>query len=252
MKIRGTEAREPPPPKTQPLKVLPAQTVMRIIGERRWMRRMPRGARSASPQQPPKIPHPVPPPRTPTCQGSTGGGLRGAAGRCCSLCLRNLRAAASLLSAGAAGSAMQPLAAPSRGGGEGGRGQMSQQPPPAWGGQMGWRGMGRGGGWRDRRMGREGGWRRPTCRSTARPSRPSHGLQTAAAALPADEAAGCPVPPRLWVSVGGPGGPMSPERLCSTSGRGAADGFLPCFLVQEEMLRWKGAARRAGGCFQPE
>ena len=137
-------------------------------------------------------------------------------------------------------------------GGEGGRGQMSQQPPPAWGGQMGWRGMGRGGGWRDRRMGREGGWRRPTCRSTARPSRPSHGLQTAAAALPADEAAGCPVPPRLWVSVGGPGGPMSPERLCSTSGRGAADGFLPCFLVQEEMLRWKGAARRAGGCFQPE
>lgn len=161
----------------------------------------------------PQNPTPRTPPRTPTCQGSTGGGLRGAAGRCCSLCLRNLCAAASLLSAGAAGSAMQPLTAPSRGGGEGGRGQMSQQPPPAWGGQMGWRGMGRGGGWRDRRMGREGGWRRPTCRSTARPSRPSHGLQTAAAAaLPADEAAGCPVPPRLWVSVGGPGGAHVPRK----------------------------------------
>lgn len=84
---KGDRSVRTPPPKTQPLKVLPAQTVMRIIGERRWMRRMPRGARSASPQQPPKIPHPVPPPGPPPVRAVPAvgcGGLRVAAALCAS------------------------------------------------------------------------------------------------------------------------------------------------------------------------
>lgn len=202
-------ARTPPPPQNTTPKGPPGPN----RNENHWGKAMDaQNAAGGTQRITPATPQNPTPRTSPLDPHLSGQYRRWAAGRCCSLCLRNLCAAASLLSAGAAGSAMQPLAAPSRGGGEGGRGQMSQQPPPAWGGQMGWRGMGRGGGWRDRRMGREGGWRRPTCRSTARPSRPSHGLQTAAAALPADEAAGCPVPPRLWVSVGGPGGAHVPRK----------------------------------------
>lgn len=167
------------------------------------------------------VPSPQKPaPRAPPHQGRTCGGLRVAAPLCASAMRRRFCLLAQ------PGLQCSPSQRPTWGGGKGGRGQMSQQSPHPWGGQMGCGG------------GRDGG-AEAALRGASPQSRPP------AAALPADGAAvgrgpGCPCPQKGFAAL------LVVEQLTDF-------GFV-LFLVQKLTLRWKAAPGgerpgRAGGCF---